>query len=125
MNILGIDFGQKRIGLAWVQEGLDVVLPFGVIQKNPEELCPSKLIELLKTEGIGKVVVGLPLGMEGEENTNTKRIRSFAEEVAKQSGLSVEFVDEKFTTHEANRMGGVASADEKAAMLILESYLES
>ena len=125
MNILGIDYGQKRIGLAWVQEGLDVVLPFGVIQKTPDELCPDELVNIIQTEKIHKIVVGLPVGMEGEENNNTKRIRGFAEELQNKTKLPLEFVDERFTTHEANRMGGVASADEKAAMLILESYLGS
>lgn len=122
MNILGIDFGQKRIGLAWMQVGLDVILPFGVVQKTPDEVVPAELVELIKTERINKVVIGLPLGMEGEENTNTKRVRGFGEALQKQVDVPIEFIDERFTTHEANRMGGVASADEKAAMLILESY---
>jgi len=118
MNILGVDFGQKRIGLAWVQEGLDVVLPFGVVGDKKE------LIELIHTERIGKVVMGLPLGMEGEENMNTNRVRGFAADLQKEIDIPIEFIDERFTTHEANRMGGVATADEKAAMIILESYLE-
>lgn len=125
MNILGIDFGQKRIGLAWMQEGLDVVLPFGVVQNSPEQVVPTELVELIKTERIQKIVIGVPLGMEGEENTNTKRVRAFGEALKKQIDLPVEFIDERFTTHEANRMGGTASADEKAAMLILESYKDS
>lgn len=123
MNILGIDFGQKRIGLAWVQQGLDVILPFGTVQKKPDEICPQELVELIETEKIDTVVIGLPLGMEGEETPNTVRVRAFGEELKKQSTVPIEFIDERFTTHEANRMGGVASADEKAAMLILESYL--
>ena len=118
MNILGVDFGQKRIGLAWVQEGLDVILPFGVVKDRKE------LVQLIKAERIGKVVIGLPFGMDGEENVNTNRIRAFAEELKKEIELPLEFIDERFTTHEANRMGGIATADEKAAMIILESYLE-
>ncbi|MEK7084316.1 MAG: Holliday junction resolvase RuvX [Patescibacteria group bacterium] len=116
MNILGIDFGTKRIGLAWMQKGLDVILPYGVV--TGEEL-PA----FVKKEKIDLLVVGLPLGAEGEENPNTKRVRAFAENLKKETGLPVEFVDERYTTHEANTMGGGASLDEKAAMLILESYL--
>lgn len=124
MNILGIDFGQKRIGLAWVQEGLDVILPFGVVQNSSEQIVPIELVTIIKEERINKVVIGVPLGMEGEENMNTKRVRAFGEELHKHIDLPIEFIDERFTTHEANRMGGTASVDEKSAMLILESYLE-
>ncbi len=124
MNILGIDFGQKRIGLAWVQQGLDVILPYGLIQNSPEQIVPDELVTLIKEERINKVVIGVPLGMEGEENTNTKRVRAFGEELGKQIDLPIEFIDERFTTHEASRMGGTASIDEKSAMLILETYME-
>lgn len=124
MNILGIDFGQKRIGLAWMQVGLDVILPYGVVQKKPDEIVPKELVDLIKEERIQKIVIGLPLGMEGEENTNTKRVRGFGEELQRLIDLPVEFMDERFTTHEASRMGGTASLDEKSAMLILEMYQE-
>lgn len=120
MNLLGIDYGTKRIGLAWVQVGLDVVLPFGVIEtKN----WKKEISELVKKEKISKIVVGLPFGLEGEENENTKRIRLFAKELGDVASIPVEHIDESFTTHEAHSMGGGASADEKAAMLILQSYL--
>ena len=125
MNILGIDFGQKRIGLAWMQVGLDVILPFGVVQNSPAEIVPKELVKLIEEERINKVVIGLPLGMEGEENMNTKRVRAFREELKKQINLPIEFIDERFTTHEASRMEGTASVDEKSAMLILESYIDT
>ncbi|HBU07148.1 MAG TPA: Holliday junction resolvase RuvX [Candidatus Magasanikbacteria bacterium] len=119
MNILGVDYGRKRIGLAWAQTGLDVVLPFGVVGNKDE------LIELIKKEKINKVIFGLPFGLEdSSENDNTRRIRKFAEEIKKSTNLEIDFADERLTTAEAEEMGGRASLDEKAAMLILEGYLE-
>lgn len=119
MNILGVDYGRKRIGLAWVQEGLDVVLPYGVVGSLEE------LVEFIKKERIDKVVLGLPLDMEEmTENENTKRIRKFAEEIKKQTNVEIDFADERLTTSEAIQMGGDATLDEKAAMLILQTYLE-
>jgi len=119
MNILGVDYGRKRIGLAWVQSGLDVVLPFGLVESV------DQLIKLIKAEKIDKVVFGLPLGLENmEENDNTKRIRNFAEEVRKQTGADIDFADERLTTYEAKNMGGGVSLDEKAATLILQTYLD-
>lgn len=107
-----------------MQVGLDVILPYGVVQKKPDESVPKELVNLIKEERINKVVIGLPLGMEGEENMNTKRVRRFGDELQKQIDVPIEFMDERFTTHEASRMGGTASLDEKSAMLILEMYQE-
>lgn len=123
MNILGIDYGTKRIGLAWVQDGLDVVLPYGLIESEDRQKNMDDLIQLVKDENIEKLVIGLPYGEEKQENENTKRIRSFADDIIGRIGIHVEFVGEEFTTAEAKEMGGDASLDEKAAMLILQSYL--
>lgn len=124
MNILGIDFGTKHIGLAWVQEGLDVVLPFGRIQNS--KLIIQNLQDLIQKENIGKVVVGLPLTLEdGSENANTKRVRTFGEELQAATSLPVEYADERLTSFEADQMGGKASRDEKAAMVILQEYLQT
>jgi len=122
MNILGIDYGKKRIGLAWVQEGLDVVLPYGIM-KN-EQLIINKLATMVDEEKINKIVVGLPLGLDGEENENTKSVRGFVDELKEEIEIEIQFVDERFTSKQADRMGGDASLDEKSAMLILQSYLD-
>lgn len=118
MNILGIDYGKKRIGLAWVQSGLDVVLPFGVVG-NLEEL-----VELIKKENIDKVVFGMPFGLDAQENENTDRVNKFITELKQGIDLPIEFIDERFTSAQADRMEGDASRDEKAAMIILQSYLD-
>ncbi len=123
MNILGVDYGQKRIGLAWVQEGLDLILPFGQI--NNEQGTINKLAELVQSEGIDRVVIGIPLGMAGEENENTKRIRAFADEVRDATSIEVELYDERFSSQQADAMGGDATRDEKSAMVILQGYLKS
>lgn len=121
MNILAIDYGQRNIGLAWMQEGLDVVLPYGVIQNDESGL--GDLQVLIKKEGIQKIVLGLPLDLnEGTENMNTKRVREFGAKLEKQTGLLVDYIDERLSSFEADQMGGDASRDEKAAMVILETY---
>ncbi len=119
MNILAIDYGVKNIGLAWTQTGLDVVMPFGVVNNLKE------LVLLIKKEKIDKVIIGLPLGLDGKENNNTKKVRQFSEDLNQEINLSIEFVDERFTSAGADRFGSEgASRDEKAAMLILQTYLE-
>lgn len=123
MNILAIDYGQKITGLAWMQEGLDVVLPFGVIENKKGVDFVSEIKKLVEEEGIHKIVVGLPLTLDsGEENAHTKRIRKVVEELKEKIKLPVVLVDERLSSSEADDMGGDASRDEKAAMVILMNY---
>jgi putative holliday junction resolvase len=124
MNLLGVDYGQKRIGLAWVQEGLDVVLPFGTILKETKEAHIAALVAIIQKEKIDRVVFGLPLNEEGQEAQNTKRVREFAAALSQKIQADIVFEDERYTSHEADEMGGNASRDEKAAMVILSRYLE-
>jgi putative Holliday junction resolvase len=111
--------------LAWCQTGLDVVLPYGKISEKNENDKLRKLAELITEEKIDKLVVGLPLGLKSEENNNTKKIRNFADQLKLLKKIEIEFVDERFSSHQADRMGGGgASRDELAAMVILQSFLD-
>ena len=152
MNILAIDYGAKRIGLAWADTALGVVLPFGMIRQSDFTRLPrpgppasefarrrsragaeatggqglriAEIATLVKREKIGQIVMGLPIGLDGQENENTKKVREFADQLKSEVRLPIITVDERFTTHEAGRMKGGVSVDEKAAMIILQTYLD-
>lgn len=134
MNILAIDYGAKRIGLAWVDTKLSVVLPFGVVNNDPAFAkalagkqgsgIKEQLGDIIKREKIDHVVVGLPLGLDGKENENTKSVRTFCDTLKSQVSVPIEFVDERFSSAEADRMEGNVSRDEKAAMVLLQAYLD-
>lgn len=124
MNILAVDFGTKNIGLAWCDTGINVSLPYGVINNTDKNKAKKELTDLINKERIQKVVVGLPLTMDGKDNDNTERIKKFIEEIKLGIKADVEFYDERFSSKQADRMVGGASRDEKAAMILLESYLE-
>ena len=125
MNILALDFGTKRIGMAWVDTAIGVVLPFGIIESSEVgKKGVQQLIELFKQENIQKVVIGLPLGLDGKENKNTIRIREFVKELQSKVAIPFEFYDERFSSQAADALGGELSRDEKSAIVILENYLE-
>lgn len=121
MKILAIDFGTKTLGLAMTDTDLDIVFPFGTMQ-NIEPKIFLNIKDLVLKEDFEKIVIGLPLGMNGEETEATRRVRDFVAKLESEVGMSVVFQDERFSTHEADRMGGEASRDEKSAMIILEQY---
>jgi putative Holliday junction resolvase len=116
MNILAVDFGTKNIGLAWCDTAVGVVLPYGTVKKE-------ELTDFIINEKIEKVVIGLPLGLDGKENANTARVKKFAEELKSKISIPMDFFDERFSSHAADRMEGGASRDERSAMIILEGYL--
>ncbi len=118
MNLLAIDYGTKNIGLARATTGVDVILPYGKVSNLPE------LVEKITKEKIDKLIVGLPLGLDGSENKNTQRVRKFIDELKKEISIPVEFITEIFSSQAGDRMGAGVSRDEKAAMIILQSYLE-
>lgn len=124
MNILGIDWGKKRVGLAWVQSGLDVVLPFGVIETHKVDPL-AEIIAIIKEEKIDMVVFGLPKNLAGLEQENAAAVRVVGEKVAKATGVKVEFLDERYSSRAADRFGADgASRDEKAAMIMVQAYLD-
>jgi RNase H-fold protein (predicted Holliday junction resolvase) len=65
------------------------------------------------------------MGLDGKENKNTERIRKFVEELKLEVDIPIEFFDERFSSQQADAMGGGVSRDEKAAMVVLQSYLGS
>lgn len=117
MSILAIDVGKKRWGLAWCEPGLGIVLPFGVVASVDE------VRDIIAKEKISQVVVGLPLDLQAEETEWAGEVRAIGAQL--ENLVPVEFIDERFSTAAAARMGAEgATRDEKAAMIILQSYLD-
>lgn len=119
MNILAIDYGQKNIGLAWCNTGIGAVLPFGIAKDMLE------VVEVIKNENIDQLVVGLPLGIDSKENSNTYRVREKVEEIKNIINIPIDFFDERFSSQAADRLDAGVSRDEKSAMIILEDWLAS
>lgn len=125
MNILALDYGTKRIGLAWVETSLGVVLPYGIVEQDGGGI-PTKLLSIIAEDSPERIVLGLPLSTKDvrEVTTNEERVRTFGNMLAAQTGVEVVYVDERFSSQQADNTPGDVSRDEKSAMIILESYLQ-
>lgn len=124
MNVLAVDFGTKKMGLAWTDTSIQVVLPFGVVAgKNLAEIN-QKFVKFIKAEKIDRIIFGLPLDWHAQECANTERVRKFVDSIKKDINVPIEFIDERFSSQAADQLGGEVSRDEKSAMLILEDYLK-
>jgi putative Holliday junction resolvase len=134
-RILGIDYGIKRIGLA-LSDPLGITArPLSVVERKlSKKENIAQMQAIVREHEVTKLVVGLPLNMDGTEGRLAPETRAFGEELAAALSVSVEFLDERLTTMQAERMlveeadlsrekrKGVR--DKLAASLILQTYLE-
>lgn len=125
MVYLAIDYGLRKLGLAW-GESKGVVEPIGVVKVDNKDAFWDKIVRLAGKYRVGRIVVGLPEGkIKG-------KVKNFGKELEKKTDIPVIFVEETLTTKEAiatMRMMGKSwkkiksREDAVAAALILESYL--
>lgn len=132
-RLMCIDYGEVRIGIA-LSDPLQIISrPFSVISNNAETVF-KELKDIIKTENVGKIILGLPLNLEGEDTDKTRQVRKFAELLEAENSIPLEFWDESYSTVEANqalkKMGYDSKksrtvVDKVAASIILQDYLDN
>ena len=134
MSLLGLDFGERRIGVALAETGGTTARPLTIIVRESRDHDLARLKQIVEGFGVEVVVVGLPLNMDGTSGQAVRRARRFANQVQHQLGLRVELWDERLTTWEADQQmleAGLTPErrrelrDAVAAALILQDYLQS
>lgn len=134
MRLLGIDLGEKRIGIAVSDPGRVIARPAGRIDRGTGAETLERLRAAVAEHEAGGIVVGLPLNMNGSEGPAARGAREFAESLRRALGLPVALWDERLTTAEADslmRSAGLSRraraerVDGIAAQRILQSYLDS
>ena len=134
MRILGIDYGDRSIGLAISDKLFITAHAIGRYQVNNKKADALYFKDLVKQHQVSKIVIGLPLQMDGSEGTRVEKTREFARWLEKILGLPVLFWDERLTTRQAmqvlqqQKMNGRKKKklkDQVAATIILSNYLES
>jgi putative Holliday junction resolvase len=103
MRTLGIDFGKRRIGLALSDAGGKLATPREVLQITAISQALDEITKVIKTEGVERIVVGLPLNMDGTRGGAAKEVSEFGRLLAIRSGVIVIFVDERLSTFQAEQ----------------------
>ena len=102
MRYLGIDPGDKRVGLAVGDNLTRIATPLGLIRTSNREEQLHLIGNAIQEQGIETLIVGLPLNMDGTEGDAARRSRMFANELRKRFGLPVELVDERLSSRAAD-----------------------
>jgi putative holliday junction resolvase len=122
MRILGIDYGEKRIGLAISDESQTLARELVIL--SPKEFYES-IHEIIHEHQITKIVLGWPLNMGGKETKKTKEVESFKLKVERMTNVKVEKIDERLTSKMAKKLpGGKKDIDSLAAQIILQNFLD-
>lgn len=133
MRWLGLDIGQKRIGVALSDEAEMFAFPLTVIQRTTLAADVAAVLALIAEHGVTGVAVGEPLELSGRAGAAVRRTRTFTDALAGRFGGELIFVDERFSTAEAERVLLSADAsrarrrqvvDKLAAAVILQQHLE-
>ncbi len=131
-RVMGIDYGDARTGIAISDLLCSIVGSATVIHSRNTEKTLSQIMEIVKENEIGEIVVGLPKNMDGSEGARAALCRSFAQQLGELTGLPVHMWDERRTTVEAHNILSEHNyhgkkrkntVDAVAASLILEGYL--
>lgn len=136
-RILGIDYGERRIGLALSDPTGIIASPLPTLVRRKGKRPPvAPVARLVEENEVAEIVVGLPLTLEGEESDWTREVRAFGDALGERTGLPIAYQDERMTSVQAERAVrslGLSRrqreekerVDAAAAVLILQAYLDS
>lgn len=125
MRYLGIDYGEKRIGLALSDEDGRIAFPHKVIEGGNPFLVIKKIKETIQENNVKKIILGIPISFEGGKTAQAKMIEQFAMILSGAVQLPVEFENEVLSSKMSERAGIPREhLDASAAAIILQSYLD-
>ena len=134
MRVMAVDPGSKRVGLAVSDPTGTIAQALPTVPAEPAATLPSRLAEIAQAQEARRIVVGLPLRLDGTHGPEAAAARRLAHGLRQASRLPVEMVDERLTTAEAERSmiaTGMrrakrrAGIDGVAATLLLQGHLDS
>lgn len=133
-KILAIDFGERRIGIAISDNKHTFAFPKLTIDTEKTTDALQKIKNLIIDNDIGKVVIGNPVRVDGEDSKKSQQIKNFSKKLKQIIDIPLEFWDESYTTEKAKKILHKSTKsfkenkdklDQIAASLILEDYLKN
>jgi putative Holliday junction resolvase len=134
MRILGLDVGDKKIGISLSDSTKSIAQALMVYRRSNLEKDLMELQKVIDEHGIGEIVVGLPKDLSGAIGKKATEIMAFAEKIRNYTSVNTVLWDERFSTNEANRIFEMAQVSHKkrkpfidmmASQIILQGYLDA
>lgn len=134
MKYLGLDIGDKRIGIACGDTEVRIATPIGVLVRGTLAQDTRALARLVRAYDVAHLVIGLPHNMDGSQGAQAEAVKAYAHALAGAVGLPLTFWDERLSTAEATQRVHASGArgkksrrhlDAIAAAVILQDFLDS
>jgi len=131
-RLLGVDHGDRRIGLALSDPLPMIASPLKTLLVNDNQEAINAILDIVKEYDIVLVVIGLPIGMKGHETAQTKHVQKFADKLAA-NGIKVALQDERLTSVSAKKSivgqkkkisKDKGLVDQIAAAILLQQYID-
>lgn len=119
MRVLALDIGKKRTGVAFVDTDNDIPLPLDTIIADSAADMIERVVDLIDARHIDEIVIGLPLLPSGTEGSQVQYVRNCGEQLQRR-GVTVVFMDERYTTSKNTAFDG----DARAACELLQTHME-
>jgi putative pre-16S rRNA nuclease len=123
VRVLALDYGSARCGAAVSDPTGTLATPLEPVLAPATRKGLRRVAALAERVGAERIVVGLPLSLAGGDSAQTAETRAFAERLGAIVRVPVELYDERFTTRLAQRAGGAAALDSRAAAVLLDEWL--
>jgi len=133
MRLLGLDLGEKTIGLALSDTSRSVATPMETLRRSKFSADAEKIEKVLAEHGVGAIVIGLPLNMDGSDGPSSQSARAFGRNLAARLTAPIVFWDERLSTiavtralldADASRRRRAEVVDKMAAAYILQGVLD-
>ena len=130
---LGLDIGDRWIGIALSDPGNILASPLSIIERTTEERDVAAITDIIRQHQVAKVIVGLPVSMDGKIREQAEKVKTFVRILSTATDLPVEFRDERLSTKSARRLMQESGRkksnrnkrdDANAAAVILQGYLD-
>ncbi len=134
MKAMGIDFGLRRIGVAFSDETKFLATPYEVYVRRDEAQDMQYFVDLIAKNKVDEIVCGLPMNMEGKEQEIAELTRAFMNELQSKVAVKISFVDERLSSvlaedvlkqNERDWKKRKQKLDAVAASIILQDYLDN
>ncbi len=130
MRALGIDYGEKRVGIALSDPMQILASPKMIIKHDDDdEIVVTEIMNIINKEKVSKIILGLPLNMNGSVGFQAERVQQFAERLKQETDIVIIFEDERESSKKVKEaMKAIKSKDDRiddrAAAIILQNYLD-
>jgi putative Holliday junction resolvase len=132
-RIIGLDIGDKRIGVAMSDPTETLASPHSIIERITDDQAITDILKITAEYSVVRIIAGLPRSLGGDIGHQAEKVQFFTEELTKHTTIPIEYRDERFTTVTAKQLKQEGSAkklkrtlryDAMAAAIILQEYLD-